>query len=98
METCYTKIKRPVFLNSESQLLNPKEDFTVSQWAEKYRIVTEGHRQGNWSNEVTPYLIEPMDCWSQPWIRKIILCFAPQTGKTQVAFNSLCFIVAIIPP
>jgi len=34
-----------------------------------------------------------MDCWNIPWIRKIILCFAPQTGKTQVAFNCLGYAI-----
>jgi phage terminase large subunit GpA-like protein len=32
-----------------------------------------------------------MDTWQEPWIREVFLCFAPQTGKTQVAFNCLIF-------
>jgi phage terminase large subunit GpA-like protein len=35
-----------------------------------------------------------MDTWDDPWIREIYLCFAPQTGKTQVAYNCVAASVA----
>jgi len=79
------------FTEAERRVFKPKENLTVSQWADKHRVVTKGPFPGPWSNAAAPYLIEPMDCWNLPWIRKIILRFAPQTGKTQVAFNCLCF-------
>lgn len=77
------------FTEAERRVFRAKEGLTVSQWAEKYRFVETGSMQGRWRNDVTPYAIEPMDCWTVPWIRKIILCWAPQTAKTQVAFNCL---------
>ncbi|MFH1033220.1 MAG: hypothetical protein V1806_01815, partial [Pseudomonadota bacterium] len=40
-----------------------KEPLTVSQWAVRYRMVTDGPWKGNWRNDHTPYLIEPMDTW-----------------------------------
>lgn len=80
--------KRP---ESERLIFRPREGLTVSQWAEKYRIVETGSMPGRWKNNVTPYAVEPMDCWTVPTIRKIILCWAPQTAKTQVAFNCLGF-------
>ncbi len=79
------------FTEGERRVFRRREKLTVSQWAEKYRIVEKGPMPGRWRNDVTPYLVEPMDCWNLPWIRKIILQFAPQTGKTQVVFNCLCF-------
>jgi len=81
------------FTAAERHVVEEKENLTVSQWAEKYRVVTNGPKPGKWQNETTPYLTEPMDCWNIPWIRTIILCFAPQIGKTQIAFNCLCFSV-----
>jgi phage terminase large subunit GpA-like protein len=75
----------------ERRILAGQEHLTVSQWAERHRIVTTGHAQGLWKNETTPYLVEPMDTWNAPWVRHIILCFAPQIGKTSVALNCLLY-------
>lgn len=75
----------------ERRVWRPKEGLTVSQWAERYRFVTKGPAQGLWSNQLTPYLVDPMDTWNDPWVRHIILCFAPQTGKTSVAINCLLY-------
>jgi phage terminase large subunit GpA-like protein len=45
--------------------------------------------QGRWRNESVPYAVEPMDTLDLPHVRRVILMWAPQTGKTQVAFNFL---------
>ncbi len=82
-----------LFTPGEIRVFKKKEKLTVSQWAEKYRVVTNGPMTGPWRNEVTPYLVEPMDTWNLPWVREIVLCFAPQTGKTQVAFNCMSYAV-----
>jgi len=81
------------FTAGEKQVFSKKPDITVSQWAEKYRIVNRGPKKGQWSNDLTPYLVLPMDMWNKPWVRRITLRFAPQTGKTQFAFNCLCFAI-----
>lgn len=85
-ETC-------TFTTGERRIFRPKEKLTVSQWAERHRIVTNGPMTGKWRNDITPYLVEPMDTLNLPWVRQIILQFAPQTGKTQVAFNFLCYCI-----
>lgn len=81
------------FTEGERRVFRRREPITVSEWAERHRIVERGPSPGKWSNAVTPYLREIMDCWNMPWVRKIILCFAPQTGKTQVAFNCLGYAI-----
>jgi phage terminase large subunit GpA-like protein len=78
---------KPKTLNEDGSLL------TISQWAEKERVVNVGPRQGHWSNDPTPYLVEPMDALTEPGVNEVILCFAPQTGKTQVGFNFLGYVV-----
>lgn len=80
-----------IWTGPERRVFRPKEGLTVSQWSERYRFVTKGPAQGLWSNALTPYLVEPMDIWNDPWVRHIILCFAPQTGKTSVAINCLLY-------
>jgi phage terminase large subunit GpA-like protein len=77
------------FTDAERHIFKAKEKITVSQWAEMHRRVTRGPAPGQWMNEVTPYLVEPMDAWNLPWVQKIFLCFAPQTGKTQIAINCM---------
>lgn len=82
-----------IFTPGERRVFRRREKLTVSQWAERHRVITNGPITGKWRNDVTPYLTEPMDCWNLPWVREIILCFAPQTGKTQVGFNCLCYAI-----
>ena len=81
------------FTEGERQIFKPKEKITVSGWVEKHRYVTKGPKKGLWTNDYTPYTVEPMDCWNQPHIRKVILCWAPQTAKTQVALNCLGYTI-----
>lgn len=77
------------FSEAERRIFKAKEKVTVSQWAERHRRVSKGPAQGQWTNDLTPYLVAPMDAWNLPWVQKIFLCFAPQTGKTQVAINCM---------
>jgi phage terminase large subunit GpA-like protein len=60
---------------------------TVSQWAERYRMVTDGALKGRWQNVNSPYAVEIMDLWTDPSVREIYICAAPQIVKTQIAFN-----------
>ena len=45
-----------------AEIVRPPERISVSEAAEKYRYVYQpGSYVGQWSNETTPYMIEPMD-------------------------------------
>ena len=81
----------------ERLIFKPKERIKVSEHAQKYRVVTTGPTQGKWRNELTPYAVEPMDTFNLPWVRKIFLEWAPQTGKTSVAFNCLNYCIDVDP-
>ena len=45
------------------EALKPPDDLTVSQWAERYRILDakSSAMPGQWRNAVTPYLVGIMD-------------------------------------
>lgn len=59
-----------------------------SEWSEENRWVTDGPWAGGpWSNENTPYLVEPMDTWAMPHVRKIVVVAVPQSGKSQIIYN-----------
>ena len=56
---------------------------TVSQWAERFRHLTSETtaRPGAWRNAVLPYLVEPMDTFSDSDVRSTTMLFATQSGK-----------------
>ena len=79
------------FYDEEISFFTPPEDIRPSQWSRQYRTVTEGEHKGPWVNENFVYLDEPMDTWALPYVQCIVLNFAPQTGKSQIAMNCLGF-------
>jgi len=81
------------FTASERRVFKAREKVTVSQHADAHRQVTRGPWKGQWDTANTEYLRFPMDLWNLPWIRKIFMCWAPQTGKTQVALNCLHYCI-----
>lgn len=80
------------------QALKRPEELTVSQWAEKYRILDESSNlSGRWSNDVTPYLVGIMDAFNNPYIREIYFCKSSQIGGTEALINILCYLIAEDP-
>ena len=74
------------------------EQLTVSQWAEKYRKLDESSNlAGKWSNDVTPYLVEIMDSFNDPYIDHINVCKPSQVGGTEALINMLGWIVTQNP-
>ena len=53
----------------------PPEPLTVSQWAEKYRVLSResSAEAGPWRNARTPYMVEPMDAFNDPKVREIAI-------------------------
>jgi phage terminase large subunit GpA-like protein len=82
-----------VCTEGERRVFRRKEKMTVWQHAEKTRVITDGNIKGPWRNSVTPYTIGPMHCWTMPSVRKIFLQWAPQSAKTQVAFNCINYAI-----
>ncbi|KAI3350779.1 terminase gpA endonuclease subunit [Clostridium botulinum] len=74
------------------------EQLTVSQWAEKYRVLDESSSiPGKWSNDVTPYLIEIMDSFNDPYIEHINFCKPTQVGGTEALLNEIGWIITQNP-
>lgn len=79
-------------------MLRPPENLTVSQWAERFRILDgASNLKGRWSNDITPYLKGIMDALNDPDIRKIFFCKAAQIGGTEALINMLCYIIHQAP-
>lgn len=75
--------------------MTPPDDLTVSQWAEaKRRLSAESAAEpGPWRTERTPYLHEPMDAFTDPKVRHIIMVAASQVGKSEFLNNCIGYII-----
>lgn len=75
--------------------LLPPEDLTVSEWAEKYRMLDSktSALPGPWRNAMTPYLVGVMDALLDYEAEEIVLCKSAQLGGTEAILNALGFIV-----
>lgn len=73
-----------------AEMVRPPERLTVSQAAEKYRVLNNpGSYVGPWRNDKTPYLIEPMDELTNHSFEAVIFVGPAQTGKTDMVLNWL---------
>jgi phage terminase large subunit (gpA) len=68
---------------------------TVSQWADKYRIIPAGtsNQPGRWKTSKTPYLRGIMDAFSDDRIEEIVFIKPTQVGGTESILNILGYIV-----
>lgn len=73
----------------------PPEALTVSQWAEKYRVLSResSAEAGPWNNARTPYLVEPMDAFTDPKVRRVTMVASSQVGKSEFELNCIGYII-----
>lgn len=87
-----------LFRRTLKRCLSKPEQLTVSEWAEKYRVLDESSSlPGRWSNDVTPYLVEIMDCFNDPYIVYINFCKPTQVGGTEALINMLGWVITQNP-
>lgn len=98
-ERLRTKNKtKNLFRRVIKEALARPEELTVSQWAEKYRILDDSSSlPGRWSNDVTPYLVEIMDTLNDPYIRSINFCKPSQVGGTEALINMTGWVITEDP-
>lgn len=73
----------------------PPEDLTVSEWADRYRRLSpeSSAEAGPWRTSRTPYLKEPMDSFTDPRVRKVVIVAGSQIGKTECELNCLAYLI-----
>jgi phage terminase large subunit GpA-like protein len=78
------------FTESEKRIFKRKETISVSEWAARNIVVQDGPYRGSKLRlDVAPYLISIMNAYSEDSIEEIIVCGAPQTGKTLAMYACL---------
>jgi phage terminase large subunit GpA-like protein len=73
----------------------PLPRLTMSQWAEKYRVLspeaTANH--GPWLNTMVPYLPEIMDAVSDRTTQEIVVVSPSQAAKTELILNAIGYFI-----
>lgn len=86
---------RNLFVSVIKRTLMKPEKLTVSQWAEKYRVLDANSSAlaGRWSNDITPYLVGIMDAFNDPYVQEINNVKPTQIGGTEALLNMLGYII-----
>jgi phage terminase large subunit GpA-like protein len=92
---------RRVLFDELARLAKPETELTVSEFADKYRVVSPESGSpfpGPWRTDRTAYIREPTDCLHPDHpSRRVTLKFSAQTGKSEVGVNWFAFIVDRAP-
>lgn len=79
-------------------LFSPPPDLTISEWADRYRFVSQGNAMpGPWKTEFAFYQKGIMDAVSDPYTLKITAMMAAQTGKTACLENIIGYFISQDP-
>lgn len=85
------------FSPSERKVFEKREPLTVSQWAERYRIVPRGAHVGPWNPLFAPYAAFIMNTWQLPHVREVTIIGTSQSAKTNIIHNCLGFSIDYAP-
>ncbi len=83
-----------------ARAVKPRPLTTVSQWADRYRVLTSksSGEPGGWRTERVPFAREPMDCLSASSpVQRIVLMFAAQMTKTEMGLNWIGYVMQHAP-
>lgn len=78
------------FCEAERRIFARREAMSVSQWASRNLIVQDGIYRGSPLRlDVAPFLAGPMDAFSSPGVREVVVCGSLQVGKTLFLYACL---------
>lgn len=98
MKQGYIMSKQFVFCDGERSIFTRRPRLSCSEWAARNIIVQDGPYKGSPMRlEVSPYLIFPMDCFSDITIKQIAFCGSLQIGKTLLLYACMCYAMDYSP-
>lgn len=59
----------------------------VSEWSERYRVLSQSSRPGPWRNSTARYLVGIMDAIDHPSVETVCFCKPPQSGGSEAVHN-----------
>ena len=83
------------YIQEALRYLKPPEKLTVSEWAEKYRLLDSktSAMPGLWRNRKTPYLVGVMDEILNYESEEVIFCKCTQIGGSEAMLNMIGYII-----
>ena len=93
------KYEVALYIHEALRQLKPPEDISVSEWAQKYRMLDAKTAAvpGPWRNDKTPYLAEIMNELNNYETEEIVFCKCTQVGGTEAELNMLGYIIGQDP-
>ena len=86
--------KRIKFSLKEQEAWKPPEEITVSQCADKHRVLGRGSsKPGQWETEFVPFMRDVMDSFSIDCVEEIWLIKPTQSGGTESILNMLLYAI-----
>lgn len=97
MTTSYKSIDE-IFVGL-AEMLKPPERLSVSNAAVKYRRINNpGAYVGAWTNEMVPYMVEPMDVFASTTYTGMIFAGPAQCAKTDgLVLNTISYTIKVDP-
>ena len=83
-------LPRPLPLQAEElEILEVRDRLSIAQWAQRKRKISAKTTDldGDWSHDITPFLVEIMESLSDLVTRQVTLMKCTQSGGTEVALN-----------
>jgi phage terminase large subunit GpA-like protein len=78
--------------------LKPKENMTLSEWADKYMVLPEGSNEaGHYSSETVPYQKTIMDAITDPEVTDVAVMSSAQVGKTLIILCGIAYYIDYEP-
>ncbi len=79
--------------------LTPPPKFTVSQWADNRRKLSSEASAipGQWNTTLVEHMREPMDCVSNPHVRRVVIMAGAQIAKSEVLLNIIGYLIDYDP-
>ncbi len=75
--------------------IRPPENLTVAQWADKNRRLTSesAAELGRWRTSRTPYMVEILNCFTDPLVEHIVVVAPAQVGKSELLNNMIGYCI-----
>jgi len=79
--------------------LAPPPKYTVSQWADNRRKLSSEASAipGQWNTALVEHMREPMDCVSDPRVRRVVIMAGAQIAKSEVLLNIIGYLIDYDP-
>lgn len=86
------------FMCSLTKILKPKENMTISEWADRYMVLPEGSNEaGRYSSDTIPYQKAIMDAITDPDVVDVSVMSSSQVGKTTIILCGIAYYIDYEP-